>query len=239
MAIEEKKAEISWEEAVSRFLKETPDYFERNPHLLHQLDIPHPDTGQAVSLIERQVLALRQDNRALESQLGQLVDNATENDAVAGQLHRFTLGLMISDNTRQVIKLVTDTLKSRFNLDLVLLKLFSSKAADEVDVELEPYLVSAEDPIIKHLCNQLESAETVCGIDFSDAEVKNLFDGQRPEGSLALIPIQHERPIGLLIIGSNDDNRFVADMATTYLDRIGEMIGAAISRFADGRPGSS
>ena len=227
MAIEEQKAEISWEEAVSRFLQENPDYFSRNPRLLAQMEIPHPDTGNAVSLIERQVLALRKDNQALETQLRQLVDNATENDALAGQLHQFTVELMLASGIGEIASLVTDSLQSRFKLDLVVLKLLDSQVGDAVSSE---YAISTDDPVIKKIIKKVQSGQSECGIKLGADEAKALLgDKSVPTGSLALIPVKLDtNPLGLLVLGSNDEYRFVADMATTYLDRIGELIAVAV-----------
>lgn len=227
MAIEEQKAEMSWEEAVSRFLQENPDYFSRNPRLLAQMEIPHPDTGNAVSLIERQVLALRKDNQALETQLRQLVDNATENDALAGQLHQFTVELMLATTIAEIVSLVTDSLQSRFKLDLVVLKLLDSQVGDAVSSE---YAISTDDPVIKKIIKKVRSGQSECGIKLGADEAKALLDDKPvPTGSLALIPVKLDtNPLGLLVLGSNDEYRFVTDMATTYLDRIGELIAVAV-----------
>lgn len=226
MAIEEQQTEISWEEAVSRFLRDNPDYFSRNPRLLAQMEIPHHDTGDAVSLIERQVLALRKDNQALETQLRQLVDNATENDALAGQLHQFTVELMLATGIGEIVALVTDSLKSRFRLDLVVLRLIDGQAGNAK----ADYTVSTDDPVIGKIVKKVESGQSVCGITFAVDETKALIgDRPMPTGSLALIPVKcGTAPLGVLVLGSNDDYRFVADMATTYLDRVGELIAVAI-----------
>jgi len=228
MAIEEQQAELSWEEAVSRFLQENPDYFSRNPRLLAQMEIPHPDTGDAVSLIERQVLALRKDNQALERQLRQLVDNATENDALAGQLHQFTVELMLATSIGEIVSLVTDSLQSRFKLDKVVLKLLDSQAGDAASPE---YAISTDDPVIKDIIKKVQSGQSVCGIKFGKDEAKALLGSESvPTGSLALIPARQDGLAGLLVIGSDDEYRFVADMATTYLDRIGALIAVAVRR---------
>ena len=47
------------EREVAAFLCRYPDFFERHPEILTELSIPHPDSGQAVSLLERQLTALR------------------------------------------------------------------------------------------------------------------------------------------------------------------------------------
>lgn len=234
MAIEEKQSELSWEEAVGRFLQENPTYFERNPHLLQQLEIPHAETGRAVSLIERQVLALRRENETLENQLHQLVDNATENDALAGQLHRFIIDLMQCDTLEQLIHLVTEGLQSRFGLDVVVLKLFSQTA----DQAIDEFHVATDNPIARQISDQVREGQSVSGIQFSADENKLLFArDDAPEGSLALVPIAYDRLAGLLVIGSCDPLRFGRDMATTYLDRIGELIAVTLSRLSSLQPG--
>lgn len=229
MAIEEKQAEISWEEAVGRFLQDNPGYFERNPHLLQQLEIPHPDTGKAVSLIERQVMSLRRENQALEAQLHQLVDHATENDALAGQLHHFIIELMLATDEAQVARLVTEGLKSRFSLDHVVLKLFS----DDPALQDSGHYVSSNSPVVRQISNQVNGGQSVPGISLSEEEAQAFFDqAGAPDGSLALVPVRHEHLAGLLIIGSDDPHRFNSDMATTYLDRIGELVAVALSRLS-------
>ena len=56
---QEQEQELSWEEAVSRYLQENPDYFLHHPDTLAALTLRHHANGQVVSLIERQVQLLR------------------------------------------------------------------------------------------------------------------------------------------------------------------------------------
>lgn len=225
MATEEQQTELSWEEAVGRFLQDNPDYLDRHPHLLRRLDIPHADTGKAVSLIERQVGALRKDNLALEAQLRQLVHNATGNDALAGQLHRFTIDLMLAPDLPTIIELATNGLRDRFGLEQATLKLF---AGDGQEGEV---FVSADDALIKQVSAQVQQGKTACGLRLGEEEVKALLgEAEAPAGSIALIPVRSATLLGLLLIGSSDSKRFVAGMATTYLDRIGELLAVAVSR---------
>jgi len=233
MAIEEKQSELSWEEAVGRFLQENPAYFERNPHLLRHLDIPHSESGRAVSLIERQVQALRRENETLEKQLHQLVDNATDNDALGGQLHRFIIELMQTEDRDQLVELVTEGLKTRFGLEFAVLKLLS---ADSGQAAEEPY-VAANDTIARQICDQVREGQSISGAKLSPEEISWLFAQEHaPEGSLALIPLRNDRLLGLLVIGSSDPRRFGRDMATTYLDRIGELIAVTLERLSPGKP---
>jgi uncharacterized protein YigA (DUF484 family) len=226
MAIEEQQAELSWEDAVGRFLEDNPDYFDRNPQLLRQLEVPHPETGRAISLIERQVAALREDNLVLEGQLRQLIDNATENDALSGQLHRFTLQLMQAVSLDQVLETVQDFLESTLNLNhsFVRLEVASSEPADRLDV------ASGANKVIKQLADRVRQGGALCGIRLTDEESAELFFGSY-DGSIALVPIRDSRFLGTLILASDDPKRFANGMATTYLNRIGELIAASVERF--------
>jgi len=86
---EEIQTELSWEEAVARYLEDHPDYFQRYPETLSRILLSHETGGKAVSLIERQVQVLREQSQTLQRQLRELVNNARENDVLSGRLHRF------------------------------------------------------------------------------------------------------------------------------------------------------
>jgi hypothetical protein len=48
---------------------------------------------------------------------------------------------------------------------------------------------------------------------------------------MAIIPIRREaQTVGLLLLGAPDSERFAADMGTTFLESIGQMASAAMSR---------
>jgi uncharacterized protein YigA (DUF484 family) len=50
--------------------------------------------------------------------------------------------------------------------------------------------------------------------------------------SFAAIPLRGEHTVGLLVLASEDARRFYPDMGTLYLERLGQLIGAALSRMA-------
>src|SRR5210317_1196407 len=83
----------SIEDVVSKFLRQNPDFLEREPGLLKDLELRHA-SGPAISLIERQVHYLREQNETLEQQLNQLMQIAAENEKLMSRLHQLTLELM-------------------------------------------------------------------------------------------------------------------------------------------------
>jgi uncharacterized protein len=56
-------------DAVATYLQQHPEFFEEYADFLSSIYIPHPHGGRAVSINERQILALREKARKLESKL--------------------------------------------------------------------------------------------------------------------------------------------------------------------------
>ena len=74
-------------EQVAEFLKRNPGFFEQNVDILTNLQIPHPHGGRAVSIGERQLLALREKSKILEDKLHELIQFGEENDALSAKVH--------------------------------------------------------------------------------------------------------------------------------------------------------
>jgi uncharacterized protein YigA (DUF484 family) len=49
--------------------------------------------------------------------------------------------------------------------------------------------------------------------------------------SFAYVPLRADNVFGLLILASEDPQRFYADMGTLYLKRLGELVSAGLSRY--------
>ena len=76
-------------------LRETPDILQRHPELLTVLEVSH-ESGKAVSLIERQVVVLREQNQSQDNRLRELMDVACDNERLAQTRHRLALKFIIS-----------------------------------------------------------------------------------------------------------------------------------------------
>ena len=80
-----------------RYLRENPDFFGRHPMLLTDLSLPH-DSGEAISLVERQVAILRERNIDMRRRLTHLVGAANTNDTLFEKTRRFTLNMLDCDD---------------------------------------------------------------------------------------------------------------------------------------------
>jgi hypothetical protein len=87
---------------VIQFLQENPDFFDRNSALLTDLTVTHPNNGQAISLTERQLIALRDRIAQLEDKFAELLSFGEENDAISEKVHRLSLSLLEAEDFESI-----------------------------------------------------------------------------------------------------------------------------------------
>jgi len=205
------------EEQIAEYIIAHPDFFTRHADALAAIDIPHP-TGDAISLIERQVRTLREQSLNYRRQLEELVTVARENDALAKRLHRLTLALIETCSFDEVLNTLQDELREQFKADSVEMKLFASEQLEAHAHEPGPALFS----------DFLKRARPNCG-QLDKAQLEYLFGPQAGEtGSAALIPLTAPPLAGVLAIGSRDPQRFHEGKSVDFLQRLAEVVSATL-----------
>lgn len=218
--------ELSWEEAVVRYLQENPDYFERHTELLEVLRIPHASRGQAVSLIERQVDLFRDKHEQAARQLAELLEMARENDGIAERLHRFAIALIDCGPLDDVLDTAQGLLRQEFGLDAVAILL----AVPGAGGGRRPEFIGPTEPRFEALWARCPDRKPLCGAQHEAGLLQFLFHKKAAEiKSAALIPLQGTFWRGVLALGSHDPHRFHAALGTVYLSRLGELLGRSLS----------
>lgn len=221
--------EIS-ERAVQYYLEAHPDFFERHGALLNSLRVPH-GSGEAVSLVERQVSMLRQKELKLERQLKELIDVARANDVLACKIHEFTLQLLAAGNLRGTITVIEEAMRSGFGADQSILVLFGDPAMfDDIDAGRFFRVIERDAASLKPFATFLKGKGPRCG-QVRDSQRDFLFQGDAGEiGSVALVPLGNKAQLGFLAIGSADADRFHPGMSIDFLARIGDLVAGALGR---------
>jgi uncharacterized protein len=212
------------DEAVARFLRENPDYFQRYPGLLTLLELPH-ESGQAVSLVERQVALLRERNIDMRKRLTQLVGTASTNDTLFDKTRSLTLALLDVETLEGLDEVVEQSLKAGFRADDVACFVCSERPLPEL-AHVHRCASARELPML----NLTQSTGTSCGPLRAD-EYKRLFgasDGS--ESSAALVQLRRRDLLGILAIGSRDARRFSPDMGTLFVRYIGDVMARLLVR---------
>ena len=210
---------------VARYLKEHPEFFEEHAELLTAMQIPQPHGGRAIPIAERQMLTLRERSRTLEGKLRELVQFGEENDSISERVHRITLALLAARDLPLLLDSLYGNLRADFAVPAVALRLWMDAPAQDriefggISQEARMFAEALDDPYFS------EHPMFDTGAWFES--------GGEALRSLVYVPLRTEKPVGLLMLGSDDPQRFSADKGTLYLTRLGEVVSMALKRYAN------
>jgi len=204
---------------VAQFLKSNPQFFDQHPQLLESILVPHPHGGRAIPLTERQILGLREKLRQLEGKLGEFVRFGEDNDAIGEKVHRFSLALLAAGDAAATAQALYFHLREDFAVPHVALRIWGKAVAGEEGAPVEAPAREQAEAMGAPYCGPAAGSPFLAWFGEARAHVR----------SVALIPLGQTRAIGLLALGSEDPQRFYAEMGTLYLRRIGELTAAALA----------
>ena len=211
---------------IAQYLSEHPDFFDQHPELLSGMQLPHPHNGQAISLVERQSLMLRERIKALETRMADMVRHGQDNDAIADKLVQWTRALLLEGDPRALPATLVAELKRVFEVPYAGLRLWGV-AADMADL-------ACALPV-SHDTTLLADSMRVpfCGSNVGFEAASWLDDAGAHVQSIAMLPLRvgaDPAAFGLLVLGSADKDRFQTTMGTAFLERIAELASAALAR---------
>jgi uncharacterized protein YigA (DUF484 family) len=210
---------------VVAFLRDHPAFFDRHPELLQSLAIPH-DSGQAVSLLERQISALRDENERLKSRFDEFLVSARENEALIGRIHRLALALMEAVGPQAIIHLLTQRLADDFRAARVTVLVFASPSyVDSPDLM---QFVGRESARRTPFSEMLSERTTLCG-RLGLAQAQALCDGEDSRGSHVVLPLVGAHWDGVIAISSDDSARFDANLGTEFLAFLRDVVQIVIA----------
>ncbi len=214
-------------EDVVRYLQDNPGFFEEYAELLAQIYIPHPHGGRAIPIAERQILTLREKSRMLEGKLAELIQFGEENDAIGEKMHRLCLALLPAGELQATLQALYYNLREDFAVPHAALRLWPADAGAAAGGGAEFAPVSAE---LRSYAAGLE--HPVCGAEANPEVLAWFGDTGAQLRSVGSIPLRgaDKASIGMLVLASEDAQRFYPEMGTLYLQRLGELLSAALAR---------
>jgi uncharacterized protein YigA (DUF484 family) len=213
------------EDDIANYLANTPGFFERHAGLLGAVQLTSPHSNRAVSLQERQAELLREKIKGLELKAAEMIRHGVENTAIADKLQCWTRELLLTRDARELPAVVAREIAVQFQVPQVAIKVWGVSP----EFAAEPYAQGASDDVMA-----FASSLTLpyCGAN-PGLEAAQWLGEPAAAASLALIPLRTvgaPQAFGLLVLASSDAQRFAADMGTSFLERIGELTSAALSR---------
>lgn len=214
---------------VKEYLHHHPEFFHQHLDLLENMSIPHP-SGNAVSLIAKQLELFRTKYHDLESQLTGLIDIAKDNDTSSSRMHELTLALLEAKNIKEVATNLDKVFADCFLTDFSSIRIIKNN-----DEQLSNSIfVNANDENLIHFEKELNSNQSTCGLP-TLAQAKFLFGNTVATEikSCAIIPMSFTNLEGLIAIGSKDENRFHYSMGNLFLTQMSEIIATRLITLLD------
>lgn len=207
---------------VARFLRENPGFFDDHAELLSAITVPSPHGGKAIPLSDRQMLGLRDKNRALEGKLSELIQFGEENDVISEKVHRLSVAMLATRTLDSQLHETYYNLREDFQVPHVAIRVWRGEGSrvefEAVSDEFRTFTQDLEQPL--------------CGPNDNFEAVKWFGEGAPLVRSVALVPLRElDQTYGMLALGSEELLRFYPDMGTLYLNRIGDLVSAGLLRF--------
>jgi uncharacterized protein YigA (DUF484 family) len=205
---------------VADYLKSNPAFFEGRDDLLLQLEIPH-QRGASVSLVERQVSLLRENNIEMRRRLNDLMSAAKSNDLTFKRTRELILALLRASTTEQFLEALENSLKKDFKCNSCRLIIFGNQPRT-----INHWVSSIpQDTVRKNIPGLVENNRPVLGVLRPEEQAYIFGVDSKKVKSIALLPIKSEKASALLAIGNKDPEYFQARMGTLFLNFIADVLG--------------
>lgn len=229
------RTELS-EEAVALYLLRNPDFFRRHENVLSGMSLPH-NSGNAVSLIERQVAILRDRSIQTRHKLGELIEAARDNDALFNTTQSLVIELLNTESINDTFVVMEQQLKQQFGVETASIALIADPtntaivSHSAIDARFLRDINSAKTQIASIIDNR----ESLCGA-LREPEADFIFPAaKRAIGSVALATRQLNNDTAndsfiMLAVAHHKADHYNSETGTLFLDYLCDILTALVKR---------
>ena len=196
---------------VELFLLDNLDFFVTRESLVSEMKFKHSQSS-ASSILERQIIKLRDEHKNVIELLKSFIDTATINEDLFKKSKDLTLKILESATSDSIKEIVEKSFKKDFGVDECLIEFFDNKAIDKIE---------------KGTGLSMHKGAVHCG-SFSNEKMGFLFEDNKIE-SLVVAVIVLKDQIGLLKLGSYDRAKYLGDEDTTFIEYIRDILEKKLS----------
>ena len=213
------------EDDIAGYLANNPGFFERHAELLASVQLSSPHGARAVSLQERQMEMLRERIKGLEKKIMEMIRFGQDNMSIADRLHRWTRTVLYTHQPVMLVPVMLHELQHQFMIPQAAVRVWGA-SPEHADL-----------PCARPVTDDMRIFATslvapYCGAN-SGFEAAGWFEEPETVQSIALIPLRPahaHQAFGLLALGSPDPARYSPDMGVEFLQQVGDIAGAALTR---------
>ena len=215
-----KKRRLSSKE-IKEFLVLNPDFFVKNPEVLNSVELVH-QSGNAVSLIEKQVELLRTNYNSTTDKLMDLLQVAKNNDDIFILTKKLVLDLIDASNIEEITSLLEKRFKKDFGADKSRLIFFTESNKNIPKGRIKNPAESAD-----KLSDFMKPGELFCG-EVKPNITKFIFNDETFVKEVALIPLTSNSLKGMIALGSTRQGKYTENKDTLFLDFVCEVVSGLI-----------
>ena len=197
---------------VELFLLDNLDFFESRESLVAEMKFKH-SSSSASSILERQIIKLREEHKNLINLISSFVETASINEDLFNKSKNLTLKILESSSKKAIVKVVENTFKKDFKVDKPFLKFYKNEKIDALE---------------KVTNLSFHKGAIHCG-SFSSEKMSELFKDKKVE-SMVVSVIVIDSEIGLLMLGSYDRTKYLGDEDTTFIEYIRDVLEKKLSK---------
>ena len=196
---------------VELFLLDNLDFFVTRESLVSEMKFKHSQSS-ASSILERQIMKLRDEHKNVIELLKSFIDTASINEDLFKKSKGLTLKILESASSDSIKEIVEKSFKKDFGVDECLIEFFDNKAIDKIE---------------KGTGLSMHKGAVHCG-SFSNEKMGFLFEDNKIE-SLVIAVIVLKDQVGLLKLGSYDRAKYLGDEDTTFIEYIRDILEKKLS----------
>ena len=196
---------------VELFLLDNLDFFVTRESLVSEMKFKHSQSS-ASSILERQIMKLRDEHKNVIELLKSFIDTASINEDLFKKSKDLTLKILESASSDSIKEIVEKSFKKDFGVDECLIEFFDNKAIDKIE---------------KGSGLSMHKGAVHCG-SFSNEKMGFLFEDNKIQ-SLVIAVIVLKDQIGLLKLGSYDRAKYLGDEDTTFIEYIRDILEKKLS----------
>jgi uncharacterized protein YigA (DUF484 family) len=212
------------EREIVAYLKAHSDFLARHPDLLEAIELKHR-SGSAVSLIEKQVELLRAKAQRLEDRLERLLDAARDNERRQDNVHRLARTLIRAPSLAGVAAGLGKCMREDFDIDATLIGIGETHYKRHDIDGIVP--IDAKGKLAAALEDFFRTRLIECG-PIETAKAKLLFPKADDIRSAAIVPLEKEKSLGFVALGSRDPERFAPRQGKLFLELTADLVAAAV-----------
>ena len=211
---------------IRNYLRDHPDFFDKNPDILETMVIHHKTDG-AISLVERRLQALQEKNISLENKLNSLINNAEQNQKIFENIMTLASRVLTAQNLLSLLDILDDSFKNVFKIKYHKLIIFDKFVSID-----HPSMVFNNEKELKKAIPELSDSGKQFSGEITEQAFQLLFDKKNQiHNSVVLCKITNESPNAYLAFGSDDPDLYKQSDSKYFLLHLANLVGQSFIKF--------